>query len=72
MDGHRLIGASQGQVFVSDYDSTNQNLLITTNNPDGGFFDRDYKYLFVTAGAADGSVILQKVDMRAGADLPKT
>ena len=71
MDGHRLIGSSQGQVFVSDYDATNQHLLVPTNNPRGGFFDRDYKYLLTTLAASDGRVTLQIVDLRAGVDLPR-
>lgn len=72
MDGHRLIGASQNSFFVTDYDSTNQQILVPTVYPEGGFFDRNYTHLFTIALAADGSGIsLQSVDMRAGVDLPK-
>ncbi len=70
MDGHRLIGESNGTVWATDYDSTNEQLLVPTDYVNGGFFDRDYKYLFTTA-ASDSGVTLERVDMRAGADLPK-
>ncbi|HXY17957.1 MAG TPA: PEGA domain-containing protein [Candidatus Nitrosopolaris sp.] len=71
MDGHRLIGASNGQVFVMDYDGTNQQSLTITDFALGGYFSNDYNHLLTTAPASDGtSVILQNVDMRAGADLP--
>lgn len=72
MDGHRLIAASLGSVFVTDYDSTNQQVLVPTIYSRGGFFDRDYKHMVTLAGAADGSIALEDVDMRAGVDLPKT
>ncbi len=72
MDGHRLMGASGGSMFVMDYDSTNQQILAASTLPEAGFFNRDYTQLVVTAPAAGGaSVTLQRVDMRAGADLPK-
>jgi hypothetical protein len=72
MDGHRLIAASQGSVFVTDYDSTNQQILVPTVYSRGAFFDRDYKQMVTTASAADGSIVLEDVDMRAGVDLPKS
>jgi hypothetical protein len=72
MDGHRLIGASNGSVFVTDYDATNQQSLVPTLTPLGGFFSRDYNQLFTLAQNTDTSgVVLERVDMRAGADLPK-
>ncbi|HSX18240.1 MAG TPA: PEGA domain-containing protein [Candidatus Saccharimonadales bacterium] len=71
MDGHRLIGASGGSVFVTDYDSINQQLVVPTIDPQGGFFDRDYKHLFTISSGA-GGITLESVDMRAGVDLPKT
>ncbi|MBI2285278.1 PEGA domain-containing protein [Candidatus Saccharibacteria bacterium] len=70
MDGHRLIGASNGSVFVTDYDSTNQQTLVPTNYSGGGFFDPNYEQLFTTAVSKAG-VVLQRVDMRAGVDLPR-
>lgn len=72
MDGHRLIGASGGKVFVMDYDATNQQALVPTVSNLGGFFDRDYKQMYTLAPVAGSkSVILERVDMRAGSDLPK-
>lgn len=72
MDGHRLIGASGGSVFVMDYDATNRQTLVPTISPDGGFFDRDYNHLFTLEPVSGSvSVDLQSVDMRAGVDLPK-
>lgn len=70
MDGHRLIGESGDTVFVTDYDSTNQQLLVPTTYTAAGFFDRDYKYLFTTVASASGTS-LERVDMLAGVDLPK-
>lgn len=72
MDGHRLIATSQNAVFISDYDSTNQQLLVPTSYSQGGFFDRSYKQFLTVAPSADSSSFsLENVDMRAGADLPK-
>jgi hypothetical protein len=70
MDGHRLIGSSGNMVFISDYDATNQLLLVNTNYLDGGFFDRDYNFLITTADSGS-QINLQRVDLRAGADLPR-
>jgi hypothetical protein len=72
MDGHRLIGKFNGNVFVMDYDSTNQQTLVPTTTDLGAVFSRDYNQMYTlapTAGSA--SVVLERVDMRAGADLPK-
>lgn len=72
MDGHRLVGTSQNVVFVTDYDSTNQQMLVTTTYTQGGFFSRDYNHLFTFNPATDGNgVSLENIDMRAGVDLPK-
>jgi hypothetical protein len=72
MDGHRMIGESAGKVFVMDYDGTNKQLVTDTNYPKGGLFNANYHHLLTSVPAADGSgIILQDVDMRAGADLPK-
>lgn len=73
MDGHRLIGASKGMVFVTDYDSIYQQKLIPTTSLVGGFFDPDYNNLLTTVNVSGdtGGVALQRVDMRAGADLPR-
>lgn len=70
MDGHRLIGITNGLVFVTDYDATNQQTLVPTNYSRGGYFDTNYEQLFTTNVTNDG-VILQSVDMRAGVDLPR-
>jgi hypothetical protein len=73
MDGHHLIGASGGKVFVMDYDGTNQQLLTPTNFALGGFFSGDYNHLLTTAPTSDGvPATLENVDMRAGVDLPKS
>jgi hypothetical protein len=74
MDGHRLIGESNGNVFVMDYDAINQQSLVPTSTPLGGFFSRDYNKMFTLAPATNGNsgITLQSVDMRAGSDLPKT
>jgi len=71
MDGHRFIGQSDGNVLVMDYDGTNKQLVAPTTLSEGGFFSRDYKHLLTVTSASDGSAVLQDVDMRAGADLPK-
>ena len=69
MDGHRLIGQTQGTALVNDYDGTNQQLLVPSILPTGGFFDRDYKQMLVLAGTSGSPVVaLQKVNLRAGAD----
>jgi len=47
MDGHRLVGSSQGKIFIMDYDSVNQQILSSTLLPDGGDFDRDYNHLLL-------------------------
>ncbi|HEX5394967.1 MAG TPA: PEGA domain-containing protein [Candidatus Saccharimonadales bacterium] len=69
MDGHRLIGQSQGKFFAMDYDSTNQQLLTASNYTRGGFFDTSYQQLFITTTQKKG-VVLSAADMRAGVDLP--
>jgi hypothetical protein len=72
MDGHRLIGNSNGNIFVMDYDSSNKQSLVPTSTPLGGFFSRDYNQMYTlapTTGATTTS--LERVDMRAGTDLPK-
>jgi hypothetical protein len=69
MDGHRLIGLTKNKFFATDYDSTNQQQLTSSNYPDGGFFDTDYEQLFTTTADKQG-VTLRSIDMRAGSDLP--
>jgi hypothetical protein len=72
MDGHRLVGSTNGNIFVMDYDATNKQTLLPTLLQDGGNFDRDYKHLIIVAPSADsGQFILQSIDMRAGSDAPK-
>ncbi|MGH7157348.1 MAG: PEGA domain-containing protein [Candidatus Saccharimonadales bacterium] len=71
MDGNRFIGESDGKIFVMDFDGTNKQRLVPTNEAVGGLFSANYNHLLTTATAPDGtSVILQDVDMRAGTDLP--
>jgi hypothetical protein len=72
MDGHRLIGNSNGSVFVMDYDSTNKQILVSTSTDLGGFFSREYDQMYTLAPISGASTTsLQRVDMRAGEDLPK-
>jgi hypothetical protein len=72
MDGHRLVGSSQGKIFIMDYDSVNQQTLSPTLLPDGGYFDRDYNHLITVApSSSPGKTILQSIDLRAGSELPK-
>lgn len=72
MDGHRWIGQSDGSILIMDYDGTNQNLMVSSINPEGGYFDRDYRQLFNLASTGEGStVVLEITDLRAGQDLPK-
>lgn len=71
MDGHRLIGVSGGSVFVTDYDSTNQQLLVPAVSSDQLSFGSSYNHLFSLVSSPDGSTILDSTDLRAGADLPK-
>jgi hypothetical protein len=72
MDGHRLIGSLDGNIFVMDYDSTNKQSLVPTASATGGFFTQDYNQMLTTAPVANSSsVVVEKVDMRAGSDLPK-
>jgi hypothetical protein len=55
-----------------DYDSTNQQNLVPTNTDEGGFFSRDYNQMYTIAPVTGNSnAALQRVDMRAGTDLPK-
>jgi len=73
MDGHRLISASSGNVYVIDYDSTNQQSLVPTSTALGGFFSRNYNQLYTLAPVpGSSSVSFERVDMRAGTDLPKS
>lgn len=72
MDGHRFIGVSGGNVFVCDYDGTNQILVTPTVLDRGAYFSNDYNQMIVFAPVAGStSVTLERVDMRAGVDLPK-
>ncbi len=73
MDGHRLIGESDSKVFVMDYDSSNQQILVPTLLPEGAYFSRNFNQLFTDLPSSDQSgVSFEVADMRAGADLPKT
>jgi hypothetical protein len=73
MDGHRLIGSSKGNVLVMDYDSSNKQTLAPTSSPLGGFFSRDYNQMYTLAPTTGAPTIsFERVDMRAGTDLPKS
>lgn len=71
MDGDRLMGESNGNVFIMDYDNTNQQSIVPTLQPEGGLFSRDYNHLLNLQADGSGGVNLVDVDMRAGVDLPK-
>ncbi|MDB5160932.1 MAG: hypothetical protein JWO96_312 [Candidatus Saccharibacteria bacterium] len=72
MDGHRWITQSGSDVFVVDYDNTNPQMVTPTVYPEGGFFSQDYNQLITFAqNVPAGGITLQRVDMRAGVDLPK-
>jgi hypothetical protein len=72
MDGHRLIGNSNGNVFVMDYDSSNQQTLVPSNSNLGGYFSRNYNQMYtLTPATGSTNVTFERVDMRAGTDLPK-
>lgn len=70
MDGHRLVGLSGGSVIVMDADSNNQQTLVPASSAENTFFDKNYNQMLVLA-PSDTGVVLQRVDLRAGTDLPK-
>lgn len=70
MDGHRLIGLSNGSVTVFDADSFNQQILAPADNGDFIFFDKSYNQMF-TLSSEPGGVSLQRTDLRVGTDLPQ-
>jgi hypothetical protein len=73
MDGHRLIGNSNGSVFIMDFDSMNKQTLVASSSNLGGFFSRNYNQMYTLAPVAGGSAVsFERADMRAGVDLPKT
>ena len=71
MDGQRLIGDTDGNVFVTDYDSTNQQSLTPTVDMTGGLFSADYNHLLTIQPTSTNVFELVNVDLRAGTDLPK-
>jgi hypothetical protein len=72
MDGHRLMGVSDGKVLIVDYDGTNVQQLTNTSLASGPLFSRDYKHMLtIAASSPDSSIFLQDIDMRAGSDLPQ-
>ncbi len=70
MDGYRFIGLSNGSILVLDYDGTNQQVLTPAADAANLFFDKNYNQM-LTIVPADSGVVLQRVDLRAGVDLPK-
>ena len=71
MDDDRLTGDSNGNIFVMDYDATNQQSLVPTSDATGGLFSGDYNHLLTVQPAASNTFELVNVDLRAGVDLPK-
>lgn len=72
LDEFHLIGSSNGSIFVMDYDSTNPIIsLSATSLQDGGYISKDSKHM-LTLRSSTGGTELVNIDMRAGADLPKT
>ncbi len=72
MDGHRLIGTVKGITFVTDYDSTNQQTLVASVYPIGGYFDQPYKRMFTFQNKSGGGITLMNVSLLAGTDAPKS
>lgn len=70
MDGHRLIGITNGSVLVMDFDGTNQQVLIPASSSQDIFFDKNLNQM-LTITTANGGFTLQRTDLRAGTDLPK-
>jgi hypothetical protein len=71
MDGHRFIAQSAGHILVFDYDNKNQVLLGPTTLQQAAFFSTDYNQMItVVPGDNSATVTLQRVDLRAGSDLP--
>ncbi len=70
MDTHRFIGLSNGSILAMDYDAINQQVLTPAANAKDIFFDKNYNQMLVIA-PADSGLVLQRVDLRAGVDLPK-
>jgi hypothetical protein len=72
MDGHRWIGLSGGNVYVTDYDNTNQQQVGPSTLPDGALFSRDYNQMLTLVPASGSNAFtLTRIDLRAGKDLPK-
>lgn len=69
MDGHRFIGQTGNNVYVSDFDNSNVVEVTPTIYDQGAFFSRDYQQMITVASSQNGPV-LERVDMRAGVDLP--
>ncbi len=56
MDGHRLIYTSDQQSYIIDFDGSNNQTLVTSRQPNGPFFDRDYdNVLTFEESKVDGS-----------------
>ncbi len=72
MDGHRFIGQSGSNVLIMDYDGINQVSLTPTLFQTGGYFSGDYNQMITFAPTPGASTaVLERVDLRAGSDLPK-
>lgn len=70
MDGHHLIGLAGGVITILDADSFNQQTLTPASSGEAVFFDKNYNHMLTLV--TDGSnTLLQRVDLRAGTDLPK-
>ena len=66
MDGHRLIGASDGSTVVMDYDGINRQLLTSVSEDNGGYFDRDFAELISFSQLnPNGSTALKFTSLKA-------
>ncbi len=72
MDGHRLIGTTKGTIFVTDYDSINQQMLAASAYPIGGYFDQPYQRMFTFQKKSGGGITLVNISLLAGVDAPKS
>ncbi|HET9850763.1 MAG TPA: PEGA domain-containing protein [Candidatus Saccharimonadales bacterium] len=72
MDGDRWIGQSGTSVFVFDYDYANPQMVTPSVYSGPAFFSANYQQMITfTAVPNSSGVTLERVDMRAGTDLPK-
>lgn len=70
MDGHRLLGRSEGQIIIFDFDGANKQKLVPVLGGSSTFFDRDYKVLYSlnNSSANQGAFGLMRTDLRLDQD----